>query len=112
MNDLSWLIYFAGVSENAGSVAAIGLLIIGVVTAFVVIFHAMEEGSLWPPFWRTLGAWLALALVASLIPNRDTLYAIAASEIGEEVVKSETAGKAMKALDAWLDHQIEGEPEK
>jgi hypothetical protein len=34
------------------------------------------------------------------------MYAIAASELGEEVYKSEVGQKAEQALRAWLDKQI------
>lgn len=39
-------------------------------------------------------------------PSKNTMYAIAASEIGEDVIKSQTASKAFRAFDAWLDKQL------
>ena len=55
--------------------------------------------------WGGVSA-IALVVVSLAVPSKDTVYAIAASEVGEEIVKSETAGKAVKALNAWLDKQI------
>lgn len=48
--------------------------------------------------------------VAVFTPGRETLYAIAASEMGERALASETGGKAVQALNAWLDRQIAPPP--
>ena len=45
-------------------------------------------------------------LLTAAIPGKDTMYAIAASEMGEKILKTETAGKVQQALSAWLDAQI------
>lgn len=44
---------------------------------------------------------------AVALPTRDTVLAIAASEMGERALQTPTAGKAFKALDSWLDKQID-----
>ena len=46
------------------------------------------------------------ALLAIVTPDQNTLYAVAASQVGEQIVTSKTGEKAAKALDAWLDRQI------
>lgn len=43
---------------------------------------------------------------AVALPSRETVLAIAASEMGERALQTPTATKAFKALDAWLDKQI------
>ena len=43
-------------------------------------------------------------------PEKKTLYAIAASEYGEQIIKSEIGNDATKALQQWIKRQIE--PEK
>jgi len=52
--------------------------------------------------------WIVPVLIffAVITPSRNTVYAIAASELGEEVLKSPVATKAGQALEAWLDAQI------
>lgn len=52
------------------------------------------------------------SVVFVFVPQKNTVYAIAASEVGEEVLKSETADKAMTALNAWLDRQIAGQQQQ
>jgi len=59
----------------------------------------------------TLSRRLFITFVVSLVvfvatPRAETVYAIAASEMGEKVLKTPTAQKAFQALDAWLDKQI------
>lgn len=49
---------------------------------------------------------LIMWLLGAALPSKETVYAIAASEMGEELLKTPTAAKATKALDAWLDKQI------
>ena len=122
MNELSWLIYAADVSSGLSFVAGV-FAFIGAIAVFVVTIYAsfgkddyyVKVGDEhWLRFHdiqkKALTKWsripIAATLVAALLPSSNTVYAIAASEMGEEVVKSETAGKAMKALDAWLDRQI------
>ena len=122
MNKLSWLIYAADVLSGLSIVAGV-LAFIGTATVITLVFygsigksdyyvkvgdedwlrfHSVQKNALTK--WSKIP--IIAALVAALLPSSNTVYAIAASEMGEEVVKSETAGKAMKALDAWLDRQI------
>lgn len=134
MNALSWLIYLAGVAENfhgaSGFLVFIGCL---ACVGFGVASHipiwmwmdAKDDHRRYPRLypdppgdnpgplgwmvrasvWGGVSA-IALVVVSVAVPSKDTVYAIAASEVGEEVVKSETASKAIKALNAWLDKQI------
>lgn len=51
-----------------------------------------------------------LLVLAALVPNRDTMYLMAASEVGEEVIMNpevaETMGKVKTILDQELDRII------
>lgn len=120
MNSLSWLLYAADVSDSIDWLFNI-IQFVSVFGGFFWLFAALlmaesdADAGAWA-VWRKTGyallapAFFGSVLLGSLVPEKDTIYAIAASEMGEEVVKSETAGKAMKALNAWLDRQIA--PEK
>ena len=44
-------------------------------------------------------------LIAAFCPSSETMYAIAASQSGEQVLKTPLANKAEKALEVWLDKQ-------
>lgn len=103
MNNLSLLLYLADALDS--------LKVISIIFLFLVIFGligTLIDGS---PRARDLQKYCVIAAIvfSSLIvvcPTSSTVYAIAASEMGEEVITSPTAGKAAKALDAWLDKQI------
>lgn len=125
MNNLSWMIYLAGVAGSLN--AAIVLLTLGTAIACAVgiVYGAnlkdrsYRDKDLWQKghevqrFWlRALVVPIALLLLSIPIPSQDTVYAIAASELGEQALHSPTGGKAMQALDAWLDRQIAKDDKK
>lgn len=120
MNQLSWMIYWASVADGIGVVigtiffggmVASGLLAIGCAMWATERGWHKDEGGEWSPrSGLTLAAKavvgiLIFGVAASFFPSKNTLYAIAASQAGEQVVTSETGVKAMKALNAWLDKQ-------
>lgn len=124
MNQLSWLIYLAEVLGNIHCVLVLvgsGLVIMAVVLTIVGAICGEEvsyqseatnlrarafKESVWSKVIPCLIASVILFTVSSLVPSKETVYAIAASEMGEQVLKTPTAGKAVKALEAWLDKQI------
>lgn len=65
----------------------------------------------WPSIKKPVATLAGAVAVFCLFPSSGTIYAIAASEMGERVLTSETGGKAVQALDAWLDRQIAGKTE-
>lgn len=117
MNTLSLLIYAADVAGNIGALlialAVFGSSAITFFTICGVIFRSegeVEKGKYLHRMAIKLCPFLAAVLVLSIfLPTQTTIYAIAASEMGEDVLDSETGGKAVEALNEWLDRQIEGE---
>lgn len=116
MNALSWLIYLADVAGNLDAFffALMIISIIGGVIWLIVGAVAADDNE-GPDFWKTwrkvgfaylLPIFFIGTIIGSIIPSRDTVYAIAASEMGEKALNTSTANKAFKALDAWLDQQI------
>jgi len=135
MNSLSWLLYAADVSSGVDATlsAIAGLSAVGSIASGIAccIFRFSSPG-----FWswqdsdereRIRKQWgagasfsakslkvscailIASMAVSAVIPARGTIYAIAASEMGEKVLMTQTGDKAVKALDAWLDRQIAGD---
>lgn len=104
MNNLSWLLYWAGVSGSISTAIVTVSVFAGIGFIFWQMSYAMDDCDT-APGWRW---WLPIAglFIASFLPSQSTLYAIAASEMGEKVLKTDTATKAEKALNAWLDRQI------
>ncbi len=116
MNSLSWMLYWADVADSAqdkiGLVAG-GLIVAFLGIAFVSTFDLYKgpftNPAKWKPWMFAVGC--ACQAINAAIPSKETIYAIAASELGESAFKSETGGKAVKALNAWLDRQL-AEPAK
>lgn len=110
MNSLSWMIYAAGAVGNLSQVAVLvavfGSMLGGACFAFGKA-QEVPQLAMWGK--RTAIIALVAAIIAIFTPTSNTIYAIAASEMGEEVLISETGGKAVEALNAWLDRQIAGE---
>lgn len=129
MNTLSWLIYLADVADSVGwafDCLFFVSMIAGVILAFVWKAAAADAaaekdkpnksgaaeislGCRRGLFRICLPIFLLTFFLSGLVPNKETVYAIAASELGETVLKSDTGNKAVNALNAWLDEQIGGD---
>src|ERR1017187_8787325 len=105
MNSLSWAIYAADVCQGLSIIfemlGGLTVVVTGIASALSVI-----DGNGPVPHWKALlGAGMASLFVAAVLPSKETIYAIIASEYGDKLLHTQTAGKAEKALDAWLDKQ-------
>lgn len=117
MNDLSWLLYAADVCDNLDWLFFLCMLIAvigGFMWCFVGCAMAADHNPAvedWKT-WRKVGWGLLLpafffgCIMGSIVPSKETVYAIAASEMGEKALNTQTGNKAVKALDSWLDRQI------
>lgn len=113
MNSLSWMIYLADVADAANG-ALIALCVIGVGAGGITLVVLIDEGkedvaTIKRIAFKAVAAIAATITLIVAIPDDETVYAIAASEMGESALNTETGGKAVKALNAWLDRQIAGE---
>lgn len=132
MNTLSWLLYLADVAGTAKAVGGGVIFVSAAVSGAAYLTRSFNRDVLkiysdcltteWGKrehdkaisiidgasrvFRPAMIAAAIASLVVVFVPSANTIYAIAASEMGEEVLKSETASKATKALNAWLDQQI------
>lgn len=50
---------------------------------------------------------LVLLVSATLLPSKETIYAIAVSETGEKILQSEWGKRGGRAIEAWITKQIE-----
>jgi hypothetical protein len=59
-----------------------------------------------------MGCFMPYSLgLAAFVPSKDALYAITASEMGEEILNSNIGSKAQQAIEAWIDKQIPKPPQ-
>ena len=113
MNQLSWLLYLADVSASSeGWLIFFGSMATLLSGIFLLIIMGMKGDEETPPaflgqtLFVSIPTMVICILLSALLPSRETVYAIAASELGEQVLTSETGQRAGRALNAWLDKQI------
>jgi len=120
MNSLSWLIYLADVADNLDWFFFIVMLlsILGGIIWLIVGLGMADTGAGSDDWrtWRKSGLLLIPlfffgVVLGSIVPGKETVYAIAASEMGERAMNTQTFGKATQALNRWLDKQIQPEKE-
>ncbi len=114
MNQLSWLLYWGDVLGNLRVVLGI-LAVVACIAGFIIIVM-YYDGDLYKDKKTKyqLAAQLIITsvicmIVASFAPSSTTIYAIAASEIGQCARQTPLAGKAEQALESWLTKQIKGQ---
>lgn len=103
MNGLSWLLYFAEVSENfsgaLGALSIVSAFVFVVCSFFHIIIPANDQSQnfyeLAPKYAKTAAAIFALSLLGLLFPSQNTVYLIIASESAEMVVTSESGQKML-----------------
>ena len=106
MNELSWLLLAADTFGTLKDLAIFGTVATGVAIPVVAMMRADDYHEVPRAPRRLVIACVSLALASALFPSETTIYAIAASEVGEDALQLKTGGKAVKALDAWLDKQL------
>lgn len=123
MNSVSWFLYLADVVSNVSVVALLVALFFVAFCVLVLVGQLFSEGefskdmpNIWKYWWRCLSGAIFFGIVACLFPSKNTIYAIAASQVGEQIVKNEQvkgiADDASKALQQWIRRQIEPEEKK
>ncbi|WP_054308954.1 hypothetical protein [Mesorhizobium sp. 1M-11] len=118
MNNLSWLIYAAEVSERIQEACVFITFVIGIIggAALLVAFIGTlaEGGKLRYPVVAFL-FWLPITILslggAWLLPSSKTIYMIAASEAGAQVVTSPDAVEMMGDLKAIIKKRLKAELE-
>lgn len=121
MNSLSWFIYAIDIIGNIKGFL-IALMIASVVVLGIRIGATVAGNDInntknpYPPYRAVVAFVVVGGIIASLLPAKGTLYAIAASEVGERVINTETvkgmSADATKALQQWIKRQIEPETNK
>lgn len=131
MNSISWFLYWAEVSDGLRGVASNWCVItsiaifFGTIVWFVArIIQAANSnnqgvqkdinqfmGFYKPFFWTVLFFCVLTTLISSFMPSKQTMYAMAASELGEKVINSDAlkgvGNDAYKALQIWIKRQID-----
>jgi len=115
MNGLSWLLYFAEVSQNIGFtlgfISVITAIAFIVVTLFTVIPEKRHMTDTWsdqgPKLRKILMLTFFFSLVGLLFPSQNTVYLIIASESAEMVVTSESGQKMLGDIQQIVSLKLE-----
>lgn len=115
MNGLSWLLYFAEVSENVGGVLGFISIITAIaaviVTLFVVIPNKHDVTDTWatqgPKLQKGLIITFFVSLLGLLFPSQNTVYLIIASESAEMVVTSESGQKMLGDIQSIVSLKLD-----
>jgi hypothetical protein len=118
MNSISWFLYLIEVTSNVREMATAVLVGGAIAGAALAIFFPMilmmldgaEEPTL--SHLKTVAktaaiGWCVAIPIFLVTPSKNTMYAMAASEVGETMLKTEIASDATKALHQWIKKQIE-----
>ncbi|WOF44326.1 hypothetical protein KNJ79_05185 [Sphingopyxis indica] len=119
MNQLSQILYWADVLPTFASWMLFIMFWVMIALALAFVFNrialaTLETDDEAPAIYRgtAFSRWLLPIIVVIwfsmwLVPSKETFYAIAASEMGEQALKSPIMTKAGKALEQWLDKQLD-----
>ncbi len=107
MNTVSWLIYLTYVIPSVSWFATAWAIVFGTATIFLIIMWniynakanerwAEPEDKEFPEtiakqFKWVIPSGLLCLVLANIVPDQQTMYMIAASELGEEVIMSDEA---------------------
>lgn len=113
MNQLSWLLYWADVLPHLAVVvcvvSVIGIIISGIFTLFFLTqgfgewTHDPDYCNRFRLFPYLVGLFVFLAVVSNIVPSKGTFYLIAASEAGEQALKTPEVSKVRAVINKWLD---------
>ena len=133
MNSLSWLIYLAGVTGTLGGFLVFITVIFGILAGVSLVvwlssqsFHdangryhgdAVIQENLkagvkaWRWFWGFLVLMIGMGITASVIPSRQTVLLIAASQMGEQVLNhpriNQVVDPGIELLTTWMRKETE-----
>ena len=127
MNNLSYILYFAeALPVVASNIQLVLLLAVFAYLAYAIIFMILkadgtdayakiydkEKYKKWTDSYPIFSWWatavaIFLFLLTSLVPSKETIYLIAASEVGEVAVESDVGKELLQDLSEILDHQLE-----
>jgi len=113
VNSLSWMIYLAEVSGNVASASMFFGVALGVALTFYVIASGINESidntnhGRWKKALRWYWLVGGMVLVAGIIPSRQTVYMIAASEAAGYVVATPQAKEMLGDLQRIIKSELE-----
>ena len=109
MNNLSWILYAADLAGTLKHVVPFVFFFFLPVAAFFILMSDDREDYIQLLKKRAKGILIIMSCawtIWMLTPSSKTIYMIAASEMGEEAIKTEVAQKLFKVINDKLDEQL------
>ena len=108
MNTLSLLIYLANVIPNIGALSTfIGMIGTLLLLAIGTIWSAETNKNQLPKLKSYLVLCGIAVIISALLPDQKTIYMIAASEMGEAAVTTETGQEVFNELKDTVMYQLQ-----
>lgn len=118
MNSLSWVLYFAdivgGLAGTIGFFSFLAIVFIGFLALFFGYQCDMgyrEQGTWTKPLGYLWIPILAFILI-SFVPSKQTIYMIAASEVGETVVNNPQTQEMVENLSELIQKKLKEQLEE
>lgn len=102
MSTLGWLIYFTNIADVITTLAVlitIGSLSVAGFATLIAFIEGIQKPRFVKNFCIIAGISLLIAIV---IPDRNTMFLIIASEMGTQVVTSDQAKNSIVLFNAWM----------
>jgi hypothetical protein len=111
MNTLSILLYLADIFHSLISIAAVffSVALIGLIVLLVIRGVSIADSTLQEVDNKKsiLVVTLVTGFLLVFVPSKDTVYLIAASEIGEDVIESPVTQRLATKIEMYLDNVLE-----
>jgi len=112
MNNLSWLIYFADVLPAfASTVSVLSVLSLGLFCIVAFVSAAACEWESVAPYMKWIFVPVTALFLITPIPSKETIYLIAASEVGEAALDTPEVTKIRAIINKFLDEAAAPEKE-
>lgn len=114
MNSFSWLVYAASVADSVKTMIGMSsftMFAYGAIANIRAAVHndmSFEDGPPLPYTGKPFIIAFVLALLSAPIPSKNTLYMIAASEIGEKAAKTEIAADVLDIVKKEIKRMKDG----
>ena len=117
MNTLSILLYLGDVVSTLEILLSASLAAVSIVMLFFAICYVenlekkhgteKEENFVLRGLSSCFKVLIVTVFLLVLVPNKDTIYLIAASEVGEEVIESPITQRLATKIEKYLDNVLE-----
>ena len=108
--NITLMIYLIGISSNVFTTIILMAVAVSICNGIYIGAYLSEFAKIPPHFKKLIFIPVLLFTLASMIPDKSTLYMMAGSEISKEILANpkveETLGKLLKVVNTKLDEQI------